>query len=401
MKDNNMLENEATTSSSTISKSKAKRLAQQQARKKTITKIKPSVILAIIIPILVIGCAVFLYNYGNNTKGIYSQFLNTDGTLKEDSSLYCSISMNDVSLKSSDIESTDALVESEIYSLINEYTTVDKDTSHVIATGDKIDVAYTATIDGQEYESYTETKPRALTMGFGTLQPDVDNALIGSNIGTTVTVDIEFPENWTNPDVAGKTVHYELTSIGVYTAPAFDDNFVLLHCSDSGATTADEFRAKLKEQYENQKLEELISATMTEYCVITSYPNDFLARLAEDQKANNMQQVDQYAQLGYNVSIYDVYGVQNEPDPEASYNALVMEEAQNILASIIRTDAIAKYYGITVTKKEVRDYFYDNGTTKDTFLGYIETYGWGYLSNHYLQVKVMDCLKEKLPRTEN
>lgn len=401
--------NNTTNSSenSAISKSKAKRLAQQKARTKQKFKFSIPLLLLVLIPVAIIAIGFYLIKYAENLdEGIYSTYLNIDGTLKEDSAQYCSVSMNDISISRADVEDTATSVQIQINSLLEAHATNITDTNHIVEAEEMTYIAYTATIDGEEIESYTESSPRKITAGHNTLtysydtvEGNVDEHIVGNNVGNSFEVDVTYKDDCPKADFAGKTVHYSVTIVSVESTPVFDDNFVLLYLSDE-ASTAEEYKQKLAEEIRDQNLDTLISAAITNYCVVNGYPEAFLNRLIEDQKSNNQQKVDQYAALGYQVNIYEVYGVADAENPEASYNALVEEEAKNILDSILRTDAIAKYYGISVSKDEVRNYFYDNGTTSDEFNSYVKTYGWGYMSNHVLQIRVQEYLKENLPLTE-
>lgn len=408
MSKDNLNNDTSTSANSGISKSKAKRLAQQKARTQQKSKTGLGILLVIGIPVVIIALAIFLIKYADTVDtGIYSQYLNIDGTLKADVSQYCTPSLDNVSIDEKDIKNTSTLVQAEIKEILESHTTKITDGSHVIEKKDMVNIAYTATIDGEEIESWSETSPRLITAGsntltysYDTVEGNVDEHIIGNNVGNSFEVDVTYKDDCPKADIAGKTVHYSVKIVSVEVTPTFDDNFVQLYLSDQ-ASTAEEFISVLDKKYQDSKHDNLIAATMTTYCPVTGYPEDFLNRLVEDQKSNNQAQVDQYAALGYPVDIYQVYGVSEDPDPEASYNALVLEEAKNIMDSIIRTDAIAKYYGISVTKQEVRDYFYDNGTTRNEFNSYVKTYGWGYLSNHYLQLKVQEYLKNNLPLTNS
>ncbi len=379
-----------------ISKSKAKRLAQQQARnQKKKTNIKAA--LAIIIPILVIVAAVAFIYYRNNNSGIYAPYFNSDGTFKNiNIDDYCVSDVNSMVISRKDVENVSSLVEAEIYQMLSDDTTVDDDPTHVIAYGEKLHVSYEATIDGEEYETYTESDPRLITMGYETLGAEADQLLIGSKVGSDITFDREYPEDWKKEELAGKTVHYELHVVGVYKMPEFNDEYVMENLSDV-ATSAAEYRNILTKEYSEYKRAELTQAAVDEFCTIKGYPADFMNRLIEDARANDLRNLDSLNQMyAANATLYDVYGIAEDPDPAASYEAIVRQSAETTMIKILQNAAMAKELGITVTKKEVKDYFIANGTDEKTFNSYVKTYGWGYLATNLIQVRVDDYLKENI-----
>lgn len=384
-----------------ISKSKAKRLAQQQARNKK-KKSHIGAVLAIIIPVAIIIAAVVFINYRNNNSGIYVKYFNDDGTFKNiNIDDYCVSDFNSMIISRNDVENVSTLVEADIYQMLTDNTTIDDDPSRVIAYGDKLHVAYEATIDGAEYETYTESDPRLITMGYETLGSEADQLLIGSHVGSEITFDREYPEDWKNEELAGKTVHYELKVVGLYIIPAFDDAFVSEYLSDQ-ASSAAEYRELLTKEYQDYKRDELIEAALNEYCTINSYPEDFMNRLIEDAKANDLRNLDSLNQMyGANATLYDVYGIAEDPDPAASYEVLVRQSAEGTMIKILQNAALAKELGITVTKKEVKDYFISNGTDKKTFNSYVKTYGWGYLATNLIQVRVDDYIKENIKYSDS
>lgn len=385
-----------------ITKSKAKRLAQQQARVQQKKSKGVKVIAAILIPIAIIVAACIFIYYRTVNSGIYVPYFNNDGTFKNiNIDDYCTSNVNSMVISSADVNNVSSLVEADIYQLLNEHTAVNEDTSHVIAYGDKLHVSYEATIDGEEYETYTDTDPRLITMGYETLGSECDELLMGSNVGSDITFDREYPEDWKNEELAGKTVHYELHVIGLYVTPVFDDAFVQEYLSDV-ASSADAYREILTQEYKDYKRDELIEAAINEYCTITAYPEDFMNRLMADARANDLQNLNSLNQLyGSNATIYDVYGISEDADPEASYQALVYSTAETTMIKVLQNAAMAKELGITVTKDEVKAYFIENGTDEATFNSYVKTYGWGYLATNLIQVRVDDYLKANIKYSDD
>jgi len=80
--------------------------------------------------------------------------------------------------------------------------------------GDKISVTFRAEIDGQEVES-TQGNGIDLILGEDGRIAEFDDNLIGAKAGSTKKFDITYAEDNPSPQLAGKTVSYEVTVNGV------------------------------------------------------------------------------------------------------------------------------------------------------------------------------------------
>src|ERR1700742_4725113 len=83
-----------------------------------------------------------------------------------------------------------------------------------------------------------------------TMAPFNDN-LRGANIGDHKDFDVDYPADYPDPKLAGKTYHYDVDVLGVKTKtlPELNDEFAK---DVSDATTLDELKAKIRENQEHQ-----------------------------------------------------------------------------------------------------------------------------------------------------
>jgi trigger factor len=117
--------------------------------------------------------------------------------------------------------------------------------------GDKVNVAFRAEIDGQEVES-TNGQGIDLVLGEDGRIADFDNNLIGAKAGTTQKFEITYAEDNPTPQLAGKTVSYEVTvnSVAQIKLPELDGEFAKLLGVDDG--NIDKMRADIKESLEQE-----------------------------------------------------------------------------------------------------------------------------------------------------
>lgn len=117
--------------------------------------------------------------------------------------------------------------------------------------GDKVNVAFRAEIDGQEVES-TNGQGIELVLGEDGRIADFDDNLIGAKAEATKKFDITYAEDNPSPQLAGKTVSYEVTvnSVEQIKLPEVDAEFARLLGVEDG--DVEKMRADIKESLEQE-----------------------------------------------------------------------------------------------------------------------------------------------------
>jgi trigger factor len=117
--------------------------------------------------------------------------------------------------------------------------------------GDKVNVAFRAEIEGKEVES-TNGQGIDLVLGEDGRIADFDDNLISAKAGATKKFDITYAEDNPSPQLAGKTVSYEVTvnSVSQIKLPEVDAEFTAaLGVADGDV---DKMRADIKESLEQE-----------------------------------------------------------------------------------------------------------------------------------------------------
>jgi trigger factor len=117
--------------------------------------------------------------------------------------------------------------------------------------GDKVNVAFRAEIAGEEVES-TNGQGIDLVLGEDGRIADFDNNLIGAKAGATQKFEITYAEDNPSPQLAGKTVSYEVTvnAVEQLKLPEVDAEFAKLLGVDDG--DVEKMRADIKESLEQE-----------------------------------------------------------------------------------------------------------------------------------------------------
>ena len=125
------------------------------------------------------------------------------------------------------------------------------DGRNTVEEGDIANIDYVGRIDGKEFDggSYSGYN---LEIGSGTFIDGFESGLIGHEVGETVTLELTFPENYSDSTKAGKAAEFDVTinSIQEYIVPELTGDFVVsLGIKDVfGGTisTVDEFRTYVR-----------------------------------------------------------------------------------------------------------------------------------------------------------
>lgn len=147
---------------------------------------------------------------------------------------------------------------SAINNILKSFSTSEKVEEGQVKDGDVVNIDYKGTIDGQEFEGGTASG-QDLTIGSNSFIEGFESGLIGANVGDTVTLNLTFPENYSNTtkindeevSLAGKAVTFEvkINYITVTNTPELTDDFVKEHSEDYGdATTVEELNTYVNNQ---------------------------------------------------------------------------------------------------------------------------------------------------------
>ena len=202
--------------------------------------------------------------------------------------------------------------------------------------------------------------------------------------------------------MAGKNVKIETHVIGIYVDPEFNDEFVTTYYSDKAATAAG-YRQSLIDNYYKQNLEQAISDAIEEKVVVNSYPTNYMENMKKVIMAQDKAQMESYNNMYmqytgsavYN-NAYEMYSYASE----AEYQAHVTEEAQTRTKDALTLQYIYEKAGLSNPESDVRSYFSDLGYDDASFAELQEQYGFGYLAQSVLSIKVLDYLKETINVTE-
>ena len=248
-------------------------------------------------------------------------------------------------------EVTDEQVDAEIENIRMKYKEIEeKDTAE---EGDTVNIDFEGLLDGEPFEGGTD-KGHDLKLGSHTFIPGFEEGLIGAAAGDEKELNVTFPEDYQNEDLAGKAVVFKVkvNSVNTEVIPELDDDFAQ-DVNYPGVETVDDLknyvRDYLMKQAEKQAKNDADTAVMqaiTDAAVIDYIPEKLLA----DERDRFFQdQVYQMQQYGISISQY----LETLKMSAEEFRNSFADVAENTVRSTAAVRAFAKMKDLLPTQEDI------------------------------------------------
>lgn len=218
----------------------------------------------------------------------------------------------------------------------------------VVEEGDVANIDYKGTKDGEEFQGGT-AEGYNLEIGSGTFIEGFESGLVGKKVGEETDLNLTFPEDYSNEDLAGKDVvfHVKINSIQTKDYPTYDtltDEYVEENYSAYyGVKTVKELKTYVKNFLESN-LETVLGEAMTEelkkVCKVSDIPDELMEERTKELKnyykglaKSQDQEFEDFLQNNYGMS-------------EDDFNEQIEELMPDYLESDLIWEAIAVKEGI-------------------------------------------------------
>lgn len=295
-------------------------------------------------------------------------------------------------------EVTDDDIQDRLDSFVEGLAENEEITDRAVEDGDIANIDFVGTMDGEEFDGGSG-EGYDLTIGSGTFIDGFESGLVGHEIGETVSLDLVFPEDYGEEDLAGQDVNFSVTinSISVKTTPELTDELVKEQTDyDTIDAYKESIREEIKESNEEsaeQQAQSDIFNKVVENCTITGYDEAEVTQLVDDEFNSFKQTAETYEAYGYSYEdVLAANGFETEDDLKEG----ITEYVKTYLDQKMILYCIADEEGITVTSEEtdklVEEYM-------DTYQVETKEEVYDYLGDDYFEVrvlseKVMDFLME-------
>lgn len=160
-------------------------------------------------------------------------------------------------------------------------------TEGTVEEGDVANIDFTGKKDGTPFDGGS-AEGYDLEIGSGTFIPGFEEGLIGMAIGESKDIDLTFPEDYGNADLAGQDVVFTVTVNSVRRMKELSDELADV-LSEGEAKTVDDFKAWIGKKIEEEKTEERESSIKQQLlsmasgnASVTEYPQDLLEYVTND-----------------------------------------------------------------------------------------------------------------------
>ena len=240
-------------------------------------------------------------------------------------------------------EVTDDMVTYYIRSKMNEDQQFHQLTGKV-ANGDTVDISYVGTIDGKAFDGGT-ADDQLLVIGSNSYIEGFESGLVGTTVGNTATLNLTFPKDYSNTDLAGKACVFTVTV-----------NYILQPLSDANVNKVDKdykdaasYQAAIKtllvnyynSQYE-YNVKSAIASKLLEGCTFKDIPQSLIDSFKAEQTdyltglaKNNGTDLNTYMEQQYGIAAADVdtkitEAAENDAKEGIAFQAIANQEKLNV-----------------------------------------------------------------------
>ena len=263
-----------------------------------------------------------------------------------------------VEVTKADTAVTDEEVEARIQNILAANPEIIEITDRPAQEGDTVNIDYVGMKDGVAFDGGT-AEGYELELGSGVFIPGFEDGLIGANTGEERSLNLTFPEDYANADLAGQAVVFDVTvnKIEEKKSAVLDDAFVQ---RVSDFSTVDEFRADTLSTLQSEK----------EQNAEQQLQNDAF-QVAMDNSEFSVNQ------LSYYENMFSYYGFTLESYAEMSgmtedeFKDQLRKDSENGIKQQLLIDAIAEKEGLTIEDADreniAQQYGSDLKTLQDTY----------------------------------
>lgn len=235
-------------------------------------------------------------------------------------------------------------------------------TDRAVQTGDVVNLDYAGTENGVAFDGGT-AQGSELTIGSGTFILGFEDGMIGMNIGETKDINLTFPENYKNTDLAGKAVVFKVTVNSIYEEQPqeLNDEFVkglgIDNCNDVESLKV-EVRKALENYAEStyqSDLQQVAIDALLDKSKFAENPPEALVEYCKQELSVDFE--NQLAEMGLTLENYlQDYGEMSQEQ----YDIQLTEGAKSAANLKMACMKIALLENITVSEDELNQAIEEN-----------------------------------------
>lgn len=322
-----------------------------------------------LITLLVISC---LAGCGKKDRILYNCNLSKYVDLGEYKGLVVDTSSDEFAKYYQDVLDSD----SQSYDITTEKT------SGTVKNGDTANIDYVGKKDGVAFEGGT-AKGYDLTIGSGTFIPGFEEGLIGKEIGSTVDLNLTFPESYSSEELAGADVVFTVKINSVEGTPPIEEMYEKV-----GFSSAEEYEKDVKKR----AAKNLLLANVEKNSKVNKYPEEDISNIYSSLKDSIIK--SNFS--GDEKSFTDYLTNQMGKTEEEFKNEAIENQVKPLMDDQLIVYSILDKAGLEVTKAdidmEIKDIIKDIGDSSVTEQTVKDYYGEYYIEYLVASEKTLDYL---------
>lgn len=251
------------------------------------------------------------------------------------------------------VEVTDEDIDDEIDYLLEDLAEEIEITDRAVVDGDCVNIDY-AGFKGEEQFDGGTAEGAFLDIGSGQFIDGFESGLIGVMPGETVDLNLTFPENYSNEELAGQAVVFKVTVNyidGGSDIPELTDELV---AENTDYSTIEEYREYLRESLEAEALEEATENAENELLGMildnTTFGGDIDEEIA-DYAQSYRDYTDSMYMSYYGMDGATVFGMMYGLTEE-EYNDMLLKDAEDSVRYNYLLKEVAKAENLSITEEE-------------------------------------------------
>lgn len=243
-------------------------------------------------------------------------------------------------------------VQDRIKEILQENSTTEKINKGTVKDGDTVNIDYVGKVDGVAFDGGT-AKGQDLTIGSKSYIEGFESGLIGAKVGTTVTINVTFPEDYGSDELKGKDATFDVTINyiqGKRIVSEWTDAFVRsISEYDTTKEYEDQIRVELEQQVkqvEESALQANILSKLVEISEFKELPED-LVKARSDSMINYYKDYAKQNKIEYEDLLSQTFKM-----TEDQFNEQVRSTSENSVKQTLVAYAVAVKENLIPTGEE-------------------------------------------------
>lgn len=266
-------------------------------------------------------------------------------------------------------------------------------------SGDTVNIDYVGKKDGVAFDGGTSSGYN-LELGSGRFIPGFEDGLIGTKAGDVVDLELTFPEEYSNTELAGQAVVFTVTvnSVQEYQIPELNDEYVQSLYIEN-CYTVDDFKKVARESLEStakynyeDDIESQVQKQFFANCVFSDDVPTNLYDYYHNMILENDETQSKAAEMSLESFVAAYYGIADMD----TYYAQVDQGAKDSVHQALAAYILAKKLGLTVSDKELQENIEEHYAdfkfvSADDFRKYMNVEDY---RSYLMEEKVIDYIRE-------